>query len=67
MGYKYQMYQKEDNKWYWRFIAPNNRTMAESAYGYETDESCLKAIRNIQKESGRSKITKIVPEEKANQ
>lgn len=41
--------------------------MAESAYGYETDESCLKAIRNIQKESGRSKITKIVPEEKANQ
>ncbi len=40
--------------------------MAESAYGYETEESCLKAIRNIQKESDKSKITKNVPEEKTN-
>jgi len=61
VAYKYQMYMDRSGRWRWRFIAPNNRKMAESTAGYKTEESCLSAIETIKERSRVSKTTKLVP------
>ncbi len=61
VAYKYQMYMDRSGRWRWRFIAPNNRKMAESTGGYKTEEGCLSAIETIKERSMVSRTTKIVP------
>lgn len=61
MAYKYQMYMDRKGKWRWRFIAPNNKKMAESTDSYQTEESCLNSIKTMQEKSSESKTTKLVP------
>ena len=61
MVYKYQMYIDRKGKWRWRFIAPNNKRMAESTVGYVSEENCLNAIKIVQDKAKVSKTTKLVP------
>jgi uncharacterized protein YegP (UPF0339 family) len=55
------MYIDKSGKWRWRFIAPNNRKMAESTTSYQNEESCLNAIQTIKRKSREAKTTKLVP------
>ncbi len=61
MSYKFQMYMDKAGDWRWRFIAPNNKKMADSVEGYRSESSCMNAIEVIRRESDNSKITKLVP------
>jgi len=55
------MYIDRKGKWRWRFIAPNNKRMAESTVGYVSEENCLNAIKTVQDKAKVSKTTKLVP------
>jgi len=59
--YKFQMYMDNAGDWRWRFIAPNNKKMADSVESYRSESSCMNAIEVIRRESDKSKITKLVP------
>lgn len=61
MPYKFQMYMDNAGDWRWRFIAPNNKKMADSVESYRSESSCMNAIEVIRRESDKSKITKLVP------
>lgn len=61
MPYKFQMYMDKAGDWRWRFIAPNNKRMADSGESYKSESSCMNAIEVIRRESDTSKITKLVP------
>ena len=55
------MYMDKAGDWRWRFIAPNNKKMADSGESYRSESSCMNAIEVLRRESDTSKITKLVP------
>ncbi len=61
MPYKFQMYMDKAGDWRWRFIAPNNKKMADSGEGYKSESSCMNSIEVVRRESDKSRITKLVP------
>lgn len=47
----YYIYPGKDGKYYWRLIANNNRTIADSGEGYNTKEACLHGIALVKSSS----------------
>ena len=63
-NYKFEIYLDKKNEWRWRFIAPNNRTIANSGEGYRWKLDCLDAIRLIKKYAKKAKIEREVKNKK---
>lgn len=40
----FKIYQDTRREWRWRLVAANNRTLADSAEGYTSKQSCLHAL-----------------------
>ena len=57
--YKFQMEKDKAGEWRWRFVAPNNKLMADSGEGYVNYDDCLSEVRTIKKEAAKAKVYKI--------
>ena len=56
MTSKYQVYKDKAGYWRWRYIAANNRIVADSAEAYHNQEDCLWGI-NLLKTSSTAPVT----------
>lgn len=43
-GYRFKLYQDSSDEWRWRFLAPNNKSIAISGEGYQNKSGCEDAI-----------------------
>lgn len=54
----YQIYKDVNNQWRWRFVANNNRIVANSGEGYHNKADCQHAISLIA-QSGTAKVYEV--------
>jgi len=47
--YKFVVYRDKKGEWRWRFVAPNNKIVADSGEGYKWKVDCLDAIELVKK------------------
>jgi uncharacterized protein YegP (UPF0339 family) len=46
-GYRIHIYKDKKNMWRWRFLAPNDRVIADSGEGYTLLSNCKAAVKRL--------------------
>lgn len=49
-------YKDKAGQWRWRFLANNNKIIADSAEGYHNKADCLSAIEIVKREAGSANV-----------
>ena len=52
---KYEIFEGEDELWYWRLRAGNNKIIADGGQGYQKIESCFHGL-NLVKNSRKAPV-----------
>lgn len=52
----FSMYKDAKKEWRWRFIADNQKIIADSAEGYKNRQDCINAIKLIQSNAATTPI-----------
>lgn len=59
---KFEIEQDKAGRWRWALVANNNRIMADSGEGYNTEGNARRAIKSLRRQIGGANIVVKEPE-----